>query len=416
MHKWDNYYKLKEYYQNPNISKPLDEIFSDLNCYTNEVMNYDEDFKALTFFILLPPLFYKGKFLKGLAFAQGIDLIYERYPRIKDVFHTMAFSMSCSYPWSDCADAYFVSYKNQKREDWFRRTHPHKKDKILIPTEDAEYTNEYFMAPTLVDINKDIDVLCVSRLIDLKNMPLIAEALKIYRIKYPENKIKMTTILGKKFEMNYQGLDEEELEEIRKIESILIHPTDYIEFIPWVDYVKLPDYYSRAKVTLLGTLLEGKNRALFEAMCCDSPVICFKDFNKYQRAGQPAFPKGAGLEIPEFSAESMADTIYEVLQNQSKFKPRKRYLEEYGRKKFFNRCIDAFPYYKSELPEYQRGQHINNIWLDLAVQENFQLSLIDFIYEKNVALSWANDIEDTGKVIDFYVSRYDFFKEKYQLQ
>lgn len=411
MHKWENYHRLKEYYHNPNVNKPMDEIFADLNCYTNEVMNYDENYSALTFFVLLPPLFYKGKFLKGLSFVQGVDLVQERYPRIKDVMFSMAFSMSCSYPWSECADAYFASYKNEAREEWFRRTYPNKANKLLLPTEDGEYINEYLMAPTEVNINKDIDVLCVARLIDLKNMPLIAEALKIYREKYPEKKIKMTAILGKEFGMNHAELDADELAEMRKIESILVHPTDYIEFVPKANYLSIANYYSRAKVTILGTLLEGKNRALFEAMSCDSPVICFKDFNKYQRAGEPAFPAGGGLEVPEFSAESMADTIHEVLQNQDKFTPRKSYLETYGRKNFFNRCIDAFPYYKENLPGYQEGNHINNLWLELAIQENYQIGLTDFIYDKNSSLSWAQDIEDTVNCIKFYVSRYDYFKE-----
>lgn len=414
MHKWENYLKLKEYYHNPNIDKSMDDIFSDLNCYTNEVMGYDEDFSSITFFVLLPPVFYEGKFLKGLCFVQAADLICERYPRIKDVFHVMAFSMSCSYPWSDCADAYFSFYKNEARENWFRRTHPHKADKILIPTEDAEYINEYLMAPSKVSINKDIDVLCISRLIDLKNMPLIAEALKIYRDKYPEQKIKMTAILGKKFEMNHEELTADELTEMRKIEDVLVHPSDYMKIIPWMDYNNIPDYYSRAKATLIGSLLEGKNRALHEAMCCDSPVICFSDFNKYKRGSEPAFPEGAGMYIPEFSAESMADTIHHVLQNQNKFQPRKKYLEQYGRKNFFSKCIDAFTYYEHAIPDYQRGQHYNNLWLDLAIQENYQISLNDFIYDKNAALSWAQGLEKAGACLDFYVSRYDYFKLKYK--
>jgi hypothetical protein len=68
------------------------------------------------------------------------------------------------------------------------------------------------------------------------------------------------------------------------------------------------------------------------------------------------------------------------LENQTEFKPRYQYLKHCGRKNFFNTCIDSFPYYQHNIPDYKPGDAINNLWLDLAVQQNYQVSLNSFLY------------------------------------
>jgi len=324
------------------------------------------------------------------------------------------------------------------------------------------------MYPTHVPfVPKEYDVICVSRMHDLKNLPMIASALKVHRQKY--RPIRMVLIVGKAFDVNFKGLTAGELTELRKIEAILQHPRDYLEFVPQARYGdELAGYYSRSKLCVLGSLLEGKNRAIFEALSCNTPVVCFRQFNQYARGGGPdatrrespdaetadrgspghtsdlppsdsgvgrpapdektgggasaavhspeelgkagamvhAFPDGAGLYAPEFDAESLADTFHQVLQNEKAFRPRRRFLETGGRKNFFQRCVDSFPYCAMALQDCVRGQHVGNLWLDLAVQANYQLSLIDFLYDRNHRLSHVRGLKSIDEMLKFYRGRF----------
>src|SRR4029453_651818 len=182
------------------------------------------------------------------------------------------------------------------------------------------------------------------------------------------------------------------------------------DFVPHVDYSAISQYYSRAKVLVLGSLIEGKNRAMNEAMSCDPPVACFQDLNQYTRGEDPLFPEGAGLCAENFYPECLADTIREIIKNQGDFKPRFHYLKTNGRKKFFNTCLRSFhSYYERLVPDFTLNDSNQNIWLDLAIQANYQLSLLDFLYDKNPSLSHTQGLEAIEKTVKFYLSRRDFF-------
>ena len=141
-------------------------------------------------------------------------------------------------------------------------------------------------------------------------------------------------------------------------------------------------------------------------MCCNTPVIVFKDLSKYTRGNDNAFPEGAGLYVPRFTSKSMCDTIYKALSNLDKFTPRRSYLTYNGRKNFLNRCIDSIPYYRENLPEYEPGKAMENLWLDLAMQENYQLSLNDFLYGKNPAIHHVKLHEENTGIMDFFNARF----------
>jgi glycosyltransferase involved in cell wall biosynthesis len=352
-----------EYFQDPDIKKPIEEIYSDLDRYTMETYE-DDDLTRFTIdlFVLIPPVLYEGVFLKGMLFTQSADMVIRRYPDVQKLFFVMAYSMWSSYPWSALADFYFTCYNNPQRDEWFRSTNKGRGGKVHLPLEDSDYTNEYNMAP-LLGLEKDIDVIAVARLHIGKNVPMIAEMIKLYREKY-NKPIRLTLVVGKDFDINWSGLDESEKEELRKVEAILEHPNEYIDFVPRTFQISsdpnmksMPHYYSRAKVCVLGSLLEGKNRSIKEAMSCNVPVMTFRQFNQYQRNGEPAFPEGGGLYIPEFDVESMADTLHELLENYGDFKPRQQYLRHAGRKKFLNICMDSIPYYENNLPGYKKGEN-----------------------------------------------------------
>ena len=144
-----------------------------------------------------------------------------------------------------------------------------------MPLQDADYTHDYAIAPVPF-VKRDIDVLCVSRLQDLKNIPIIAAALKIYRQKY--SPIRMTLILGKELGLNLQELTEGERRQWREVES------------------KLPE------------------------------------------------------------------------------------------------CVSL--------------KHDTNLWLDLAVQANYELSLNEFIYDKNHLLSHVRGLDGIRRLVNFYMGRF----------
>jgi hypothetical protein len=48
-----------------------------------------------------------------------------------------------------------------------------------------------------------------------------------------------------------------------------------------------------------------------------------------------------------------------------------------------NTCLDSYSYYQENVPDYLSGQAFNNLWLDLAVQQNYQMSLSDFLYGRS---------------------------------
>jgi glycosyltransferase involved in cell wall biosynthesis len=380
-----NYEIHRQYLSTPQINKPIEEIYADLDAYTYEIDETDSHrFDTVSFYVVLPPVRYDGKFIKGFYYSESVDLLNKVLPQLSQYFFSQAYSMWCSHPRSKTADVYSCVYHNPQRTAWFRQTNPDCANKVLIPWYNSDFLNEYLIAPRPVQ-QKDIDVLCVARLSEEKNMPMIAEALKVYRQKYPGNPIMMTWIMGNKSfnAQNLNHLSPNQQQEWQKIESILGNPFDYIKVIPAVDYYQeISDYYSRAKVYVLGSLIEGKNRSLCEAMSCNVPIICFREFNQYARGQDDVFPEGAGL-YAQFEPESLADTIHTVLQNPTAFKPRLQYLKYRGRKNFFNACLDSLPQYQQIIPDYIPGQGFYNLWLDLAVQDNYQMSLDDFLYGRS---------------------------------
>ncbi|MBY0404437.1 MAG: methyltransferase domain-containing protein, partial [Cyanobacteria bacterium] len=210
-------------------------------------------------------------------------------------------------------------------------------------------------------------------------------------------------VIGKEFDVNMESLTPHERDQYREIERELIHPQDYIDLVPvarWYD--ELPNLYARSKICFLGALIEGKNRSIQEAMCCNTPVICNVEYNQYVRGNTAIVPEGTGL-YSYFDAEAWADTIHEILNNYGDFKPRRKYLEGYGRRKFLNTCMDLIPYYKEHLPGYEEGNHHRNMHLDLAVSHHYQVSLMDFLYGKRHWLTHVRGVEQIREVIQKYV-------------
>jgi glycosyltransferase involved in cell wall biosynthesis len=391
----------KQFIDQP-VARPFESVYADIDSYSMEFFPEEVHYhEKVDVFVLLPPLSLDGVFTKGILMTQGADLLVQQFPDVKEYFHIGAYSMWCSYPWSRDADSLFVCYANPEREEWFKKTHPERVHQILIPIQDCDFTNEYVFAPSGED--KDIDVICVSKLEERKNLHLYAAALKCYREKH--GVIRAVLIPGQDFDMNLVGLGEDAQQVFRSIQSELIHTQDYLHIVPKVPYHDLPSLYSRSKVHVLASLIEGKNRSLSEAMSCDTPVVCFEEFNAAARNGSPAFAPGAGLTC-DYDPEAMADAIHRVLTAQADFQARRSFLHEAGRKRTVERTVEMIPEIRERIPEYDDGPLRANPWLEGALMKCYQLSLHSFLYDDaSSPRAWVQGITDFQRFLEHCKAR-----------
>ena len=401
-----------EYFHNPTSNNPIEKIWDDIDGYTFESQFEKEDrIEKIDFVIPFIPLKYNNKIIKGCFFSQGVDIIIEKFPKLKEIFFPIANSMFSSYPQSEYADAYFTCYKNEAREKHYKEKYPNKKDIVMLPLQDADFMHEYKIAPAF-NVFKTFDIFCVSTAFPVKNMPMIAKAIKKYEEKYGVAlKVKYAIgnrdlIVNEDKTIDVSKLRFDAQEQLKQVMEILGDYTKYIEFFAFIDYKDLPKYYTGAKCSVLASLLEGKNRFISEAMSCNTPIIVFKDFNKYSRGDYPVFFGNSGEYAPEFTPESLADTIHKVINNPQNYEPRKNYLIYNGRKNFVNTIIDSIPYYAQNIPNYEKGRIQDNIWVDLAMQQNYQLSTYDFIYGKNTAIQHVRGMKAIKSLVEFFYSRF----------
>lgn len=401
-----------KYFLNPSINRPIEEIWDDIDAYTGE---YFEDephlHKKIDFVVPLPPLKYKGKFLKGLFFSQACEYILKLYPELKKIFIPCAYTMWSNYSWSDSAEVYLTCYENKEREKYYKNKYPNKKDIIFVPLQDADFTNEYQVAPTF-NTPKTIDVLCVSTCLPVKNLPLLASAIKEYEKKY-NKPLKVTFVLGSSLiikdengKLSYPNLPDRQKKQMDEVIKILGYSKN-IEYLPWVDYKNLTKYFTSAKCLVLASLIEGKNRSINEALTCNTPVVVFRDHNKWARGSHPIFFENSGEYVETFSAAALADTIHKVISNLDYYEPRKNYLKYNGRKNFINTLINHIPYYHCNVEDFEKNNFHQNIWIDLATQANYQLSYHDFLYGKNTAIQHVRGLEDIDKLVKFFMARFN---------
>ena len=245
-------------------------------------------------------------------------------------------------------------------------------------------------------------------------MPIIAQAIKEYEKKYG-TVLKVVYAIGSRLAkklpdgtMDYSDIRYDAKAQLDKVKEILGGDVKkYIDFYPYIEYKDLAKYYSSSKCCVLASLMEGKNRFLSESMSCNTPVIVFKDFNKYARGDYPVFFENSGEYVEEFSPEALADTIYKVITNQRKYEPRKNYLKYSGRKNFINTITDTIPYFRENIPDFEEHRIHDNVWVDLACQINYQLGYHDFLYGKNPAVSHVRGMDAISSLVKFYYSRFD---------
>lgn len=393
-------------------ARSLQERYQDNQGFTVECLPGETGaYGGIEFWVTLPPLFLDNRFVKGVFFSHGVDAILAQAPGLSRYFHSIADSLWCSYPWSSEADGLFTLYDNPAYLKWFCKTYPELTFKKFIPRQQADYTNEMLFSPK-PGVARDIDVFCLSTFYREGNLPLIAEALKVYRQKYPENPIKLHLNTRHEFDLNFSTLNELELETLRQMQAILIHPNEYIHFVSGpIGYENdLPHYLSRSKVFLNPKLVGDKNQRTHEAMCCNTPIVCFKEFNSTVRGNTTPLAEGSGIAC-DFSAEALADALYQTLQHPEAFQPRQAYLQSGGRQHFFNDCVRAFSeYYSEAVPDFPTENPHQSYWLNSALQENYGMSLYEFYTLKDL---WHHPFRVQG--IDNIKALQQYYDEKFPL-
>lgn len=397
---------LEYLFNSSDINKPLEEVWADIQSYTGERFPENPEFVRLqsNILVVLPPLKYKGKFLKGVYISNAIDYIQHLFPQHKDIFITAATSMWSSYPWSKYADIYLTSFDYPQRLKWYKKNYPQNSDKIFIPLMDTDFTHELVIKP-VPDSEKDIDIISVGRLDKVKNLPLLVKALVIFEKKF--GYIPKTTLITGSTKEIFDENQKDIIREMADAAGSLEKLKQYITFVGEVPHDKeLWRWYSRAKCSVLTSIFEGKNRMVYESLCCNTPVVIFKDLCKYTRGNNEILPENSGL-CADFNAESLANKLKEAIDTYKSFTPRQSFLKNHGRLKAANRFIEAIPYYRENIPDFEPGKIEDNSWINSAMQEKYQLTYKKFLYGHNIFLTDAIVNEKQHMTMDFYLEEFN---------
>src|SRR5258708_5748974 len=162
---------LAAYAFQPRVEKPYHDILEDLDRLTMEVLPGDPAGWMYSY-VILPPLAVDGIHIKGILMSMAAEFLIDRHPDIQRYFHVLASSQTFSFPWSRRADGLCASYANPQRNAWFRWRYPDRRT-VLLPVQEADWTNEVALAPQRATRAKDL--LCVSRQLHIKNLPLLPQ-------------------------------------------------------------------------------------------------------------------------------------------------------------------------------------------------------------------------------------------------
>lgn len=362
------------YEQVNELSEPVAQFYEKLQGFTMELLP-GEVCNWIYSYVLLPPLEHDGITTRGVLLTMAAGYLCERHPSLRELFHVVASSQWCSYAWAG-ADSLCSIYDNPQRDAWFRSRYPDR-TRQLLPIQEADWTNEQFFRPSGQPPRREL--ICVSRPLTVKNLPFIAQALKVYRLKY--RPIRLTLVAG--YNTNWSNLAGQALLVMRQVAAVLGNIADYLDLEEFRDPAEMPALYTDHRVLLMGSLLEGKNRALHEAMACDLPVVCFEDFNRHLRGPVDIFPAGAGA-YAEFDPEAYADAIETALRQRDAFTPRAAYQRGFsGRQSVVARCLRALPEYSAAIPDIASAAPVQNEWLNAALEKRYSCNVQRFLYEEN---------------------------------
>jgi glycosyltransferase involved in cell wall biosynthesis len=405
-------YPPEKYYSDPCSTYNPHEMYRIMDEFTQEnFSDQPKNYEEMQSWVLLPPMHYEGKLLKGLLVSSSMELLLDKRPETSELFYTVTSPRCQGIPWSESSDILLYTYDNPDRKQWFYETYPHRHSQVLLPFEhEVDFINEAHVRPSWAYVDRDIDLMCVSRLFPQKHGWMIIEAASTYVRKYqPDKPFHMVFVIGSEFDEQFKGISENEATEFKKMQAAILAAPDNmtVELIQRCDHATLIELYSHSKLYCMGSLIEGKNRSQREAMYCNTPVVLFDKMNQYIRGPEPLIPKDAGLTAPEFTIDSLADTFHQVYAHYDRFSPRKAALSVYGRKRYFNAMVQGVPDYVNDIPDLLEVDPYDNLWLDLAIHANYQLSLHDFLYTRHFEHGYAHGLEASLKLVDKSLELFD---------
>ena len=68
--------------------------------------------------------------------------------------------------------------------------------------------------------------------------------------------------------------------------------------------------------------------------------------------------------------------------------------------------IDSLEYYKENIPDYEAEKIQDNIWVDLACQDNYQVGYLDFLYGKKVQLEHVVGMDNIKNLLKTYYEKF----------
>jgi len=399
----------KHLFSNTRVNKAQEQLWNDLNDFTDEVFEENvERFNEFSVFLLMPPCFDNdGRFVKGLLATHATDFILSRWPWLKSLFHVTAYAMWSGYPRATQADAFMVPYDNPARKAWYDRKYPEYAHLPVFPVDDTDLFNEAEMV-SMPEVAKDIDVLQVARLDQIKNLEMFARAAKIAgHVAGRPLKIHLHT--GSVVDVNWSQQTEAQRVELMKMQAVLGVTQRYLTISPG-QVPSLAELYNRSRVVTMTALCEGRNRAIHEAMSCGTPVVTFEAYNQFSRGDDVVFPAGGGYRAPQFTAQSLAETWVRTIKaaEEGWFNPREAVLAASGRRAVTNTVLRGFAdYYRAALPGWSPEQPVEqNAWLQENMQAVYKTDLENWWFSRQAFLGkprfHVKGLQDIAGVAEIY--------------
>ncbi len=87
------------HFASPALYLPPEQVYADFDAFTHEFFEDEPFHDQIDMFIPLPPMYYEGRFVKGIFCSQAVDYLIKLYPSLQQLlFLAVAYSMCGACP------------------------------------------------------------------------------------------------------------------------------------------------------------------------------------------------------------------------------------------------------------------------------------------------------------------------------